>query len=106
TEVMAALRGRVTDDHDGVWLAVAVPLQDEEHVVGAARAAIAWTAVTHDTDAAWLLMVGFGAAAVLLAGVVAWWQASRLVAPVEGVAALALKLGAGDVAAGLAPAGV
>jgi signal transduction histidine kinase len=106
TEVVAALRGRVTDDHDGVWLAVAVPLQDEEHVVGAARAAIPWSAVTHDTYEAWLLMAGLGAVAVLLAGAVAWWQASRLVIPVEGVAALAVRLGAGDFAARLAPSGV
>lgn len=106
TEVRAAIRGRVTDDHDGKWLAVAVPLQDEEQVVGAARAAVPWDAVAHDTRTSWLVMAAFGAAAVALAGAVARWQASRLVAPVEGVAMLAVRLGEGDFAAQLAPSGV
>src|SRR5947209_18177697 len=36
TEVTNALRGRVNDDHDGDSLAVAVPVHDEERIVGAA----------------------------------------------------------------------
>jgi len=106
TEVASALRGRVTDDHDGAWLAVAVPLHDEEQVVGAARAAIPWAGVTHDTYISWSVMAAFGAAAVLLAGAVAWWQSARLVAPVEGVASLAVSLGHGDFGARFQPSGV
>jgi len=106
TEVTAALSGRVTDDHDGAWLAVAVPLQDEEEVVGAARAAISWNVVANDAHTSWLVMAAFGAGAIVLAGAVASWQASRLVAPVEEVAHLAVRLGDGDFAARLAPSGV
>src|SRR5205807_6632680 len=40
SEVSSALRGHVRDHHDKQWLAVAVPLHDEEQIVGAARAAI------------------------------------------------------------------
>jgi len=106
TEVGTALHGRVTDDHDGAWLAVAVPLHDEEQVVGAARAAVRWDAVTRATYRSWLVMAAFGAGAVLLAGAVARWQSSRLVAPVEGVASLAVRLGDGDFGARIDPSGV
>ena len=105
-EVDAALRGRLADDHDGAWLAVAVPMQDEEHIVGAARAATPWKAVTNETYTSWLVMAAIGGAAVVLAGVVARRQADPLVAPVDGVAELAVKLGAGDFTARLDPSGV
>ncbi len=106
TEVQGALAGRASDDHDGGWLAVAVPVNDETEIVGAARAAIPWDAVAEDTHTSWLVMAGFGAAAAALAAAVGWSQASRLVAPVEAVAELAVRLGDGDFAGRLAPSGV
>ena len=106
TAVAAALRGVVKDDHDGHWLAAAVPLQDEERVVGAARAAIPWSDVTATTYATWLLTVAFGAGAVVVAGAIAWFQAARLAAPVDELSTFAVELGAGDFGARLQPSGV
>jgi signal transduction histidine kinase len=106
TEVKDALRGRISDDHDGAWLAVAVPLQDEQEIVGAARAASPWSDVTDQTNRSWLLMSGFALAAIALAGALAAWQSSRLVAPMQDAAALALRLGDGDFTARLGLSGV
>jgi signal transduction histidine kinase len=105
-EVASALRGHVTDHHAGRWLAVAVPLHDEEQVVGAARAALRWNAVVDETHTSWLLMAALALSAVALAGALAWWQSSRLVAPVEGMAALAARLGDGDFTVRLQASGV
>jgi signal transduction histidine kinase len=106
SEVRAALRGRVTDDHDGRWLAVAVPIHDEEKVIGAARAALPWDVVTDDTKRAWLTMAAFGTVVVALGAAVAWWLSSLLAGPIEGLTGFALRLGDGDFAARVAPAGV
>jgi len=45
-------------------------------------------------------------AAVGVAGLLAWWQTSRLVGPIDGLTGLAVRLGEGDFAARVAPAGV
>jgi len=105
-EIFSALRGRVRDHHDHEWLAVAVPLQTEEQVVGAARAAVPWDVVVDQTHASWLLMAVLAVGAVALAGAVGWWQSSRLVAPVEDIAALAARLGDGDFTVRLQPSGI
>lgn len=104
--VAAALRGRVFDDHDGAWLAVAVPVHDEEVVVGAARAALPWDTVDDASRRSWLLMAALGAAAIALAGAIAAWQSSRLSAPVRDVTDRAAALGHGDFATRLRPSGV
>ncbi|MDQ1375048.1 MAG: hypothetical protein QOJ09_2386, partial [Actinomycetota bacterium] len=106
SEVTGALRGRVTDDRDGKWLAVAVPVQDEERVVGATRAAVPWAVVTEDTYTSWLVMAGFAGLAIAIAAGLAWWLSSRLAAPVDRLAHLAVRLGNGDFSARYAPAGV
>jgi signal transduction histidine kinase len=106
TEVRAALRGRVTDDHDGRWLAAAVPIHDEEAVVGAARAAVPWNVVAGRAHASWAAMAGLGALAVALAGGLAWWQAVRLTGPLEGLVGFAVRLGQGDFGARMDGGGV
>jgi signal transduction histidine kinase len=106
SEVQAALRGRVTDDHDGRWLAVAVPVHDEEQIIGAARATLPWDVITDDTKRAWLAMAAFGLVVVVVSATFAWWLSSRLAAPIEDLAALAVHLGNGDFAARVAHAGV
>src|SRR5205085_2573820 len=53
SEVFAALAGRIEDDHDGRWLAVSVPIHDEEQVVGAARAAVPWSVVAGHAHRSW-----------------------------------------------------
>jgi signal transduction histidine kinase len=106
TVVLGALRGEVVDDHDGRWLAVAVPVHDEEKIVGAARAAFPWEKVDEATERSWLLMGALGAAAIALAGAIAAWQSARLIGPVRDVALRATALGQGDFATRLAPSGV
>jgi signal transduction histidine kinase len=105
-EVLAALRGDVADAHHGNWLGVAVPVRDDEQIVGAARAAVPWSVVADETERTWLVMAVFGALALSIAGAVAWWQASRLAAPVAGVATLATRLGDGDFSGRLEPSGI
>ncbi|MCU1487381.1 MAG: histidine kinase [Actinomycetia bacterium] len=104
--VRAALRGQVTNDHDGAWLAVAVPIHDEDRIVGAARAALPWDVVTDDTNRAWLAMTAFALVVVMLSGALAWWLSSILARPIEHLTALALRLGDGDFSARVEPAGV
>jgi signal transduction histidine kinase len=104
--VTGALHGQVVDDHDGRWLAVAVPVHDEEVVVGAARAALPWEKVDEATERSWLLMAALGTAAIALSALIAAWQSSRLTGPVRDVALRATALGQGDFATRLAPSGV
>jgi signal transduction histidine kinase len=106
TEVIHALAGRINDDHDGRWLAVAIPIHDEEQVIGAARAAVPWSTVTSRAYRSWLVMALIGALALALAAAIARWQSSRLVEPVDDVARMAIRLGDGDFAARVAPTGV
>lgn len=104
--VTQALRGKVVDEHEGAWLAVAVPVHDEELVVGAARAAVPWDSVDDATHRSWFVMAGLAAGAVAIAGAVAVWQSSRLSAPVRAVAARAADLGRGDFASRVDASGV
>jgi signal transduction histidine kinase len=106
SEVFAALSGQINDDHDGRWLAVAVPIHDEEQVVGAARAAVPWSVVIGHAHRSWLVMAGFGLLALTLAAALARRQSARLVAPFDDVARMAVRLGDGDFAARVEPTGV
>jgi signal transduction histidine kinase len=105
-EVAAALADRATEVRDGAWLAVAVPMHDEEVVVGAARAALPWSVVAHETQESWLVMGLLGLVAVGLAAGLGWWLSTRLAAPVDGLSGLAVRLGDGDFSARLGPSGV
>ncbi|MCU1379813.1 MAG: integral rane sensor signal transduction histidine kinase, partial [Acidimicrobiales bacterium] len=106
SEVRSAIGGRVTDDHDGAWLAVAIPVHDEQQIVGAARAAVSWDEVAGDSRQSWLVMAGIAGIAVGIAGLLAWSQTSRLVDPIDGLTGLAGRLGDGDFTARVAPTGV
>jgi signal transduction histidine kinase len=105
-EVLAALGGNVANARHGGWLGAAVPIRDDERIIGAARAAVPWKVVSDETERTWLVMAVFGALALTIAGGVAWWQASRLAAPVADVAALATRLGDGDFSGQLEPSGI
>jgi signal transduction histidine kinase len=104
--VLAALRGRIDDDHEAGWLVVAAPIHGEDGIAGAVRADVPWDVVAEDVTESWLLMVAVALAAVGIAGVLAWWQTSRLVGPIVGLTGLAVRLGEGDFAARVEPAGV
>ncbi len=101
TVVYSALAGRIDNDHDGAWLAVAIPVHDEQNIVGSVRAASPWSTVTANTYRSWLVMAAFGILAVALAGAVARWQSRRLVEPVDALAHMAMRLGDGDLGARL-----
>jgi signal transduction histidine kinase len=106
TEVFSALTGRIEDDRDGRWLAVAVPVHDEEQIVAAARAASPWNVVTTATYRSWLAMAALGLLAVGLAAALGRWQSTRLAEPVDDVARMAVRLGDGDFGARVEATGV
>ena len=105
-EVRQALRDNPATRRTRGWLAVAIPLQDNAVVFGVARAAVPYSRVAHSIEMSWLVMAVFALVAVALAAAVARRQAARLVAPVAGLASLAVRLGDGDFSARLAPSGV
>lgn len=104
--VQAALGGRVGNIRAGRWLIAAVPVHDEEAVVGAVRAARSWDLVADRTHAAWLAMAALALVALAVAGGVAWRQAGRLASPLDGLAAGAVRLGHGDFGVRLEPSGI
>jgi signal transduction histidine kinase len=104
--VAAALHGTVTNHHEGRMLAVAVPIQDEGDIVGAARAALPWDVVADDALESWALVAGFGLLAVALAAGLAWRQSSRLVVPIDGLTGVAIRLGDSDFTAKVTASGV
>jgi signal transduction histidine kinase len=106
SEVTSALRGVVTNHHDGRLLAVAVPIHDEGDIVGAARAALPWDVVADDTLQSWGLVAALGLLAVALAAGLAWRQSSRLVAPIESLTGVAMQLGDSDFTATVTHSGV
>lgn len=105
-EVQTALVGRVSDLRDGGWLVAAVPVHDEDVVVGAVRAARPWDLVADRAHTAWLAMLGLGAAALVVAGGLTWRQANRLTAPIDDLAKGAVRLGDGDFAVHLELSGI
>jgi len=94
--VQAALRGRISESRSDGWMAVAVPVLDEEQVVGAARASVRLSVVTSRTTRSWMEMGALGALVVGLAALIARSQARRLAQPVADLASAVSELGAGD----------
>lgn len=96
--VDGAAVGRIVDTTVDDRLVVAVPVSSGERVVGVVRAATSTAAVRSRVGLAWAAMVGVGAAAVAMVGVIADRQTRRLTAPIERLAQRATDLGAGDFA--------
>jgi signal transduction histidine kinase len=94
--VRVALHGKASDRRDGGDLATAVPLRDEELIVGAARASRPWQDVSANVHRTWLAMAALAAVAVGIAAAVASAEARRLAAPVLALAAATDRLGQGD----------
>jgi signal transduction histidine kinase len=97
--VQIALTGSVADTRDGGSLVVAVPVHDEETVVGAARASAPLTLVNARVHRAWLAMALLALVVVAVAAVVARRAARRLAAPVDELARALQRLGDGDFTA-------
>ncbi len=78
---------------------VAIPIFHREVVVGAVRGERTQTAVTARIHRAWLWLAAGAAALIALAVLAAFGLARRLARPLESLAAVAQRVGAGDFAA-------
>jgi signal transduction histidine kinase len=104
--VGAAMGGRVAERTGGADLLVAVPLADEERVVGVVRAALPAAVVDRRARRAWLAMAALGLGVVAVAALVAQTLARRLSRPVDALAVAAARLGDGDLSARAGRSGV
>jgi signal transduction histidine kinase len=99
TQIEASLRtvyeGR-TVSHRGRVVAVAIPVTANEAVIGAVRASAPGAETAARIWRAWFLMLLSGLGAITLGGLLAWWQARRLAAPLGRLAAAARRIGHGD----------
>jgi signal transduction histidine kinase len=104
--VRLALRGSVQDAHPAGRIVVAVPINGPEAVVGVLRASRSSSVVAGRTHRAWLIMTLIAAGALLVAALLAGWQARRLTRPVDALVASAEQLGSGDFATRTGRSGV
>jgi signal transduction histidine kinase len=103
---LAALQGKPSAAKVNGEVSVALPVGAQEHLVGAVRAALPQSAVDDRIRGTWLVMTGVGAGAILVAGLLAVWQARRLSRPLDRLALTAGRLGEGDFSAPSAPSKV
>jgi signal transduction histidine kinase len=95
-QVQQALNGTVAvRQHDGE-LVVAVPVTDDEHLVGAVRLATSLDATDRKVRLTWLAMAGLAAVAIGAVWLIARYQARRLAGPLETLSDNARRLGEGD----------
>lgn len=80
-------------------LVVAIPIFHNERIVGAVRGERTQTAVTARTHHAWLWLAAGAAALIALAILAAFGLGRWLARPLESLAAVARRVGAGDFAA-------
>lgn len=104
--VRGALGGAVTEDTTSGEAVVGVPLASEERVVAVVRASASTDRVRDRLERSILLMAALAVAVIGAAFVVARWQARRLAAPVGRLADAADRLGHGDFAVHVEPAGI
>jgi signal transduction histidine kinase len=104
--VRGALRAHVTNGGTGGDLVVAVPVADNERVVGVMRAATPRWQVYERIGRTWLLMLAIGAVAITFTWLVARRQGRRLAQPIEEMAATAQRLGDGDFSVRNRPTGI
>lgn len=96
--VHSALSGNSADARVGNRIVVAVPINGNRVVIGAIRASRSADVVVDRTRRAWLVMIAIAVGAVVVASVLAWWQARRLTRPIDDLADVAGRLGGGDFA--------
>lgn len=94
--VRRALRGNVADARLNGETVVALPVDGNERVIAAIRAARPASFVDHRIRTAWLIIGAVAAFALVVAALLAWWQARRLTRPIDELVASAEQLGAGD----------
>src|SRR5919112_3924121 len=102
-QVRQALSGTVsTEERDG-QLVVAVPMTDDEHLVGAVRLASSLDAVDREIGLTWLAMAALAGFAIAAVWLIARFQARRLAAPLETLSDTARRLGEGDFSVRASP---
>lgn len=94
--VTTALTGAIQDSTDSGRLVVAVPVNDEDRVIGAGRASVPVSDADRRAHGAWATMAALGLVVLALAVVVARLAARRIARPVDDLAAAARRLGEGD----------
>jgi signal transduction histidine kinase len=104
--IAAALRGETSESRAGSDLVVAVPVHDEEAIVGAVLAARPWGDVESRIHRAWLAMGAVGLAAIGLAALAAFAEARLLASPVLALTDAAERLGDGDFSVRVERSGV
>lgn len=95
----AALDGDSADRRVGDRIIVAVPISTQKQVIGAIRASRSAARLNSRSREAWLFMGLFGAVAIGIAALLAWWQARRLTQPIDALVTTAQRLGGGDFSA-------
>jgi signal transduction histidine kinase len=98
--------GRSTDEPGGGALVVAVPLVSRERVVGAVRAERAEGESSGDTAEQRLGLAALAIGIVIAAVLAALWLGRTLARPLERLAGVAARLGAGDFSVRASPAGI
>jgi signal transduction histidine kinase len=106
TAVRAALLGDVRDARFGGAIVVAVPINGNERITGALRASKSASYVVDRTRRTWVAIALIGAAALLIAALLALYLARRLTRPVVTLVGSAERLGAGDFSVRTQPSGV
>jgi signal transduction histidine kinase len=102
----AALAGSISNGEELEHMIIAVPVSQEEHIVGVARAATPMSVLWERTAAWWAALVGAAALSFAAALLVARRQADRLSAPLRDLAAVSERLRSGDFGARAGPSGI
>lgn len=97
--VLLALQGRVGEDEQDGELRVAVPILDDEQILGAVESSLPIGAIDARTRTAWLAMVILGGIVLVVAAGIARRQARRLAEPIGALAGALERLGNGDFSA-------
>jgi signal transduction histidine kinase len=104
--VREALRGDVHDARENGQIVVSIPITGNERTVGAVRASRSAAVVTSRTHRAWIVTALIALGALLVAALLARWQARRLTRPVDTLVESAERLGEGDFAVRNTPSGI
>ncbi|HET6938677.1 MAG TPA: HAMP domain-containing sensor histidine kinase [Nocardioides sp.] len=91
-----ALDGSVTDGASGSSYLEAVPVSADESVIGVIRTASSRADVRAEVTRDLLALTALAVLALLVGGLLAYWQARRLSGPMQRLADAATDLGAGD----------
>lgn len=91
-----ALDNRVVDGEIGETLVVAIPVVDDERVIGVVRAEQSTAPIDHRRTSSIALIVGLGTGIVAVAAGAAWVFAGRLARPIRQIRDATEQLGAGD----------